>query len=280
MDALMPRVATIPNFLILGAAGCGTRWLRHHLGQHPDIYIPPFPLDFFAEGVPPFEGPPFGDARRTVRGGGRWYRHQFMVPPDLPSVGELSPGYLAGINRGSQVAARIQQSIPDARLVALVRQPVERMVTVATELARRGHLPTEVDLFAMVQDEDPAVAELDLVTGSLYARNLASFHRRFGDQLLVVTHDDVRARPGAVYASVLDHIGADPDHVPDDLERDVFSDPGVAVVKPLTTEEAQVLYGRFRSDVEELAEMFDRDLSSWDPGPPPFSPDATSSSAP
>ena len=85
----------LPNFLIIGAARCATRWLRFNLNLHPDVFMPPYPLDYFAPGVPPFEGPPFGDARRRVREGGRWYRLEFTAAYDQPFVGEASPSYLA-----------------------------------------------------------------------------------------------------------------------------------------------------------------------------------------
>ena len=264
----MARVPTLPNFVVIGAAGCATRWLRFHLNEHPEVFVPPYPVDFFADGVPPFEGPPFGDARRTPREGLRWYRHQFLVPEGIPCVGDVSPSYLAAVNRPATIAGRIDEVLEDVKLVALVRQPVERMYATMVEHAKRGVIDPDPDLLALVRDQHPDVEDLDLVTGGLYAQNLAPFRRRFGDRLLVVVHDDVLADPVGVYAQVLDHIGADPTVVAPDLARPVFDDPGVTDPHPLSDAESRRLYSLFRADVEELEAVLDRDLSSWDPGPP------------
>jgi hypothetical protein len=264
----MAHVPTMPNFVVAGVAGCATRWLRFHLNEHPEVFVPPYPLDFFADGVPPYPGPPFGDARRTQREGLRWYRHQFMVPEGIPCVGDVSPGYLATVNRPAVIADRIDEVLPDVRVVVLVRQPVERMYVTVVEQAKRGVLPPDPDLFALVRDQDPVVEELDLVGGGLYAQNLAPFQERFGDRLLVVLHDDVLADPAGVYRQVLSHIGADPDVVVAHLERQIFDDPGVTRPRSLTPGQAARLFDLFRGDVEELDAVLGRDLSAWDPGPP------------
>ena len=198
----------------------------------------------------------------------RWYRYQFLVPEGMPCVGDASSSYLAGINRPATTAARIDELLPDVKLVAMIRQPVDRMEVTMVEQAKRGRLAPDPDLFAMVRDQDPDVEALDLVGGGLYARNLTPFRRRFGDRLMVVVHDDVLADPAQVFASVLRHIGADPTFVPDDLARPIFDDRGVTSPHPVSDAERRRLYGLFRNDVEELEAMLDRDLTAWDPGPP------------
>ncbi len=264
----MAIMARLPTFVVAGVAGCGSRWLRFNLNEHPDIYLPPFPLDFFADGVPVFEGPPFGDGRRTPREGVRWYRHQFMVPEELPCVGDASPAYLAGLNDPRTVAERIDEVLPEAPVVVLIRHPLDRLEAVALDQARRGRLDPEANLFELVRDDDPVVEDLDLVRGGLYAWNLVPFLELLGDRVLIVMHEDVLADPAGAYLRVLDHIGADPDFVPDGLERPVFSDPPVEAPRPLSEAERRQLYGLFREDVEELDALLGRSLRHWDPGPP------------
>ena len=62
-----------------------------------------------------------------------------------------------------------------------------------------------------------------LVAGGWYAASLKRYRQLFGDQLLVLLHDDVTADPGRVYRRALVHIGADLDFVPTDLESVLFS---------------------------------------------------------
>lgn len=249
----------LPHFLVLGAPRAATRWLRSNLSQHPDIFMPSFDLGFF------------DDAPRFRKPGLAWYRQQFAAWQDERLVGESSPTYLPAAGGSPSVAGRVEATVPDVRLVALVRQPVERMYSAFLHHIRRGRLDPRADLYAMVREEDPDVAELDLVGAGLHARNLAPYRRLFGDALAVVVFDDVRERPGVVYRRVLEHIGADPGFVPAGLSEPLFSNKGSVRARPVSRAQHQRLYSLFRDDVEELGAMLGRDMSDWDPGPPRWS---------
>jgi len=98
-----------PNFFILGAPKCGTTSLWRALRDHPDVYMaePKEPRFFdlnYARGVAHYLADHFGGHR-----GER-------------AVGEASPMYLSL----PYVPERLQRHFPDARLIALVRDPVER----------------------------------------------------------------------------------------------------------------------------------------------------------
>jgi hypothetical protein len=255
----MPE-APLPNFLIIGAQRGATRWLRSNLSQHPDVFMPSFDLGFFDDG---------GLFRRP---GLKWYRAQFVAWDNEALVGESSPSYLAAAADPPLVAARIDASLPDVRLVAMVRQPVERMYSTMLHHIKRGRLSPRSDLFEMVRKHDPDVDELDLIGTGLYAQNLAPFLRLFGDRLLVVLYDDLRDDPRQVFRSVVDHIGAAPGFEPPDVEQVLFSNRRSVRAKPVSLAQHQQLYGLFRDDVDELAAMLGRDLTDWDPGPPGWTP--------
>ena len=135
---------------------------------------------------------------------------------------------------------------------------------------RSGRLAPDTDLFAMVEEGHPDVEALDLVNGGRYAESLYPYHHLFGDQLLVLTQDDVRDQPAKVYEAVLRHIGADPSFEPAHLDRVLFSNRRtVRVTGPrLSPEQHRILYSLYRDDVQELEAMMAADLSRWDPGLP------------
>ena len=164
----------------------------------------------------------------------------------------------------------MHELMPDVRLIALVRQPVDRMYSAMFHEIRRGRLPANSDLFAMVADDHPDVEVLDLVSAGMYGQNLYPFWKRFGDQLLVVLQDDVRTQPEKVYETVLRHIGASPEFVPSHLDTVLFSNRRmVRFSGPRPTHDDLCrLYNLYRDDVAELEAMFGMDLSRWDPGPP------------
>ncbi len=255
----MPATPPLPHFLILGAQRGATRWLRSNLSQHPDLFMPPFDLGFF------------DDSLRFRKPGLTWYSAQFAAWQNERWVGESSPTYLSGASSPMVVAARIDLTLPDVRLVALVRQPVERMYSAMLQHIKRGRLSPRTDLYQLVRDQHRDVAALDLIGAGLYARNLAPFRRLFGERLLVVVYDDVRDQPRQVYRRVLDHIGADPDFQPPELDEVLFSNRRTVRAKPVSRTQHQRLYNIFRDDVEELGAMLGRDMSDWDPGPPSWS---------
>jgi hypothetical protein len=261
-----------PNFLIIGAARCANGWLRYNLGQHPEVYLPTVPLDYFAAGVPPFEGPPFGDARRRVGSSRRWYRLQLTGAEDRPLVGEASAGYLARVNRPGAVSAAIDAALPGVKLIALVRSPVERLYSAFARAVQTGHLPVGTDLVELIDGGGSAVEQLDLIGGGDYAPNLHPYLSRFGDRLLVLRVDDLRADPVATYDTALAHLGASPGFRPDGLERVRFASRVDGLVPPLDLATRRHLYRWYRRGVEDLETMLGWDLSGWDPGPDLVSP--------
>ncbi len=242
-------IPPFPSFYLIGAERCGVRWLRFNLDQHPDICAPPVDLHFYAS------------PDLMLNRGSRWYRQQFDSWMGEPLLGETSPGYLAWRNRPWEVAIRLHDAAPDARLIAIVRQPLDRLHSAMSYDILRGDLPSREELEA-----DPDVTGgllLDRIRGGVYVPNLIHFRERFGDRLKILLYDDLVADPRTFYREVLTHIRADDTFVPPEIERVRF---GLAVEPPDTSrEQAVAMYEPFRSNVDELAAWMGRDLSMWDP---------------
>lgn len=110
----------LPNFLIIGAAKSGTTSLHRQLRQHPDIFLPGGRWKeptFFSD-----HGP-----GRWSRGLD-WYESLFSGWQGERAVGEASTSYTkAPFHDG--VPARIRQFLPDVKLIYLVRDPVDQIVS-------------------------------------------------------------------------------------------------------------------------------------------------------
>ncbi|MGH2726565.1 MAG: sulfotransferase domain-containing protein, partial [Actinomycetota bacterium] len=100
----------LPNFLILGAMKAGTTSLAYWLGEHPDVFLAPGKELFF-----------FNVPQRWELGVD-WYRSQFAGSEGKIARGEATPGYLGH----PQAAERIAATLPDVRLIALLRHPADR----------------------------------------------------------------------------------------------------------------------------------------------------------
>ena len=249
----------LPNFLIIGAERCATRWLRANLEEHPDVFTPSAALSFFS------------NHKRMRTRGSKGYRQQFQGWSGEAFVGESSPSYLLPGNDPRSVARRIDAALPDVKLIALVRDPVDRMYSALLHHIKRGRLSADADLFAMVAAGDPDVEDLGLVGAGRYTANLFPYHSIFRDRLLVLVVDDIRTDPGSVYDAAVRHIGAPAGFEPSRLERVLFSNRRSvrATGSRLTAEQRRILHMLFRGDVEELEALIGRDLTAWDPGPPP-----------
>jgi hypothetical protein len=247
----------LPTFLIIGAQKSATRWLRVNLGLHPDVYTAPTELEFFNK------------PERFARGT-RWYRRQFEGWAGEDIVGEATPGYMFWGERPHLVAERIHQVLRDVRLVAIVRNPVDRAQSAMVHHIKFSGLPKDTDLLRLVRDSRPEDDPLGIISGGWYAASLAPFQERFGSRLLVLVHDDLEHDPRGPYLRALGHVGASSEVVPEGLEQVMFSnqqDPSRAPIEPrtLSLDERRLLYEFFANDIDELERSLGRDLAMWRP---------------
>ena len=127
----------LPEFFVAGAPKSGTTALHAALAQHPGLYLSPVkePKFFLTDGPPPAQGGP-GDAKT--------YREHIWRRPDYEALfdaappgalrGESTPFYL--YSRDAQ--RRIKALIPAARLIVVVRDPIERAHSNWTHLWSAG----------------------------------------------------------------------------------------------------------------------------------------------
>jgi hypothetical protein len=130
----------MPDFLVIGAPKAGTTALHAALARHPQLYMSPIkePKFFLTEGPPPTKGGP-GDALTYREHVWRREDYEALFEPAPPGTlrGESTPLYL--YDRAA--TARIKSTLPDARLIVVVRDPVERAHSNWTHLWSAGLEP-------------------------------------------------------------------------------------------------------------------------------------------
>jgi hypothetical protein len=201
---------TLPNFLILGAARCGTTSLHYYLAEHPDVCMSSIkePNYFLFDET----GRPCIDDRRIVaKSVPDRARYEKLFAQPAAAVGEASPLYL--YNR--ETPALIRKVAPDARLIAIVREPVERtwshFVYVNDDLADRT-VPAFRDA---VERElglpyEPYRTGTHFVRLSAYAEQLDRYRGVFSpEQLLVVGYDDLIGTTSQTLAKICAFLGID-----------------------------------------------------------------------
>jgi hypothetical protein len=290
---------TLPNFIIVGAAKAGTTALYWYLSEHPAVYMSPVKETFyFAYGV--------DEAGRLLYGDPEVHRFPIKTLPEYEAlfaaagnataIGEASPIYL----ECPQSAERIRSLIPGARIIASLRQPVDRAYSdYIMYLRRRGRrLDPATDLRA-----DAAWAQPDSrwMQVSRYAEQIRRYVDRFPrEQIHVALFDDLKRDAVGMTQSVYRFVGVDPAFRPDVetphaaggvpksrlLER-VFSSRGLrSALQPLLPTPAanwvrrfrsrtmtkppalppalrQELTAHFRADIAETSALIGRNLDHW-----------------
>lgn len=121
----MSTKTKLPNFLIIGAPKAGTTSLYRYIQSHPQVFMPKEkePHFFSFEGrTTGFDGP--GQAKFMKKRVTRFedYKKLFSLVNDEIAIGEASTSYLYV----PDAAKRIKQYIPETKIIAVLRQPVDR----------------------------------------------------------------------------------------------------------------------------------------------------------
>jgi len=242
----------LPDFLILGAQKAGTTALYAYLRWHPEITGPSFKEVSFFD--------------RHYAKGERWYRAH-MPARRRSLVGEASPSYLFHPLAPERVAAML----PGARLIVLLRNPVDRAFSHYQHEVVLGREPLSFEDAVDREDErmegelermlrDPSYFSLawwnyTYLARGRYAEQLERWFAAFPrEQLLVLFTEELSADTAATYRDVLDFLGVgagDLESYPRIFDRD-YADMNPGTRARLDKE--------FEDPNRRLASLLDRDL--------------------
>jgi len=128
-DASAPAMATglrLPSFLVVGPPRTGTSWLHEVLRQHVNLPDPTKETRFF-------------DVHFAL--GMKWYRAHFPASRANMPVGEIAPTYFAS----TQARERIARCIPNAKLIFIFRNPAQRLISLYRVKRAYGLLPWSLE---------------------------------------------------------------------------------------------------------------------------------------
>jgi hypothetical protein len=216
----MPGLTHDTNLIIAGTNKSGTTALFRYLGDHPDVILSKFKeLQFFLKPVEDRAGDVTKD-----------YHSQFLSSDSQPKLYvEATPMYLHG---GNVTATRIASVLPNAKMLFVLRNPADRVISYFRSSYGQEKLPTygiEFDQFVRegvraMQVDNSEVDRLSYrerafrqeLRISCYVQFLQPYVDVFGpDRVLVTFFDQLLASPQVLMAEVCAFSEIDP-HVFDD----------------------------------------------------------------
>jgi Sulfotransferase domain len=253
------RPGVLPNFLIIGAARCGTTNFASYLRAQPGVFLAakrPEPHYFLKDW-------------EYEKGLGYYSTTYFSRATDETAIGEASASYLCH----RKVAERVRADLPGVRLVAMLRNPIPRAYSGYWHTVRNG-FETLSFLDALKAEPARAAAATDPVAATirtfayiergLYARQLRTFLEYFSrDQLHVVLFDDFVADPKGETCAALQFLGVDPAGYVEPAAADMDVNHSTPGDRWMDEAAFQFLRAAYRDEVHDLSNLLGRDLSRW-----------------
>ncbi len=212
VPAVEPRSGLLPNFLILGAQKAGTTALFYALSKHPEVFAsklkePSFftdPVEALADAAGP------GDEVTRMMDSRAEYEGLFAEAGDAVARGEASTSYLYD----SGAPERIKALVPEAKLIAVLRNPVDRAYSNFLYLIREGREPLHDFRAALAEEGKRRAAGWSTtwryLDKGLYAAQIECYLAQFGpDQLRCYLYEDYDEDPESTMRDVYGFLGID-----------------------------------------------------------------------
>ena len=223
----------LPDFLGIGTQKGGTTYLHALLQHHPQIFLAtPKEQHFFS---------------LHWQRGGQWYADQFAQAESHQCCGEVTPYYLFH----PEVPQRIKSQLPAAKLIVLLRDPVERALSQYFHSRRLGLEPLELEAAIAAEPQRLADAAEHLAAGkphcshqqhsylsrSRYEQQVVRFQELFKpEQLLILRSEKFFNNSAVIWAQVLQFLRVD--CVPCPVLAPVYTGDGEAANVSLAMKEA------------------------------------------
>lgn len=279
-----------PDFIYIGAGKCGTTSLHQYLDQHPNVYICPQKETYFF--LPE-------QVRKNLRRYGAIlteedYLKLFQDAPPNSCIVEFSTTYYAH----GDSAKLIADALPKVKLLATLRNPVDRAFSSYQMLVRAGG---EKRPFKDLLDPDIKYVK----RGFYYSELLPFFDRWHKQDLKVLLYEDLCSNPKQFMQEIFAFLGVEQSFMPDMSKRgrtgglpknqafhrlltkeNTVRKLAASLLRPLLPKEKRQqlrdalvkqnitkveldaesrarLTLMYRDDILKLQDLIDRDLSAW-----------------
>jgi hypothetical protein len=198
----------LPDFVIVGTCKSGSTSLHQNLRKHPDIFTPSNEVHYF-----------YSQVLGKYENGLDWYQQHFDEADDGQMVGEKTPLY----SYVPEAAPRMHEVLPDAKLIWIFREPVQRAHSHYWYIASRGDEPLSFE--EAIRKERTGQREDDIerayLRSGLYAEQVERYLEWFDrDAMFFCTFRAFTSTPKDVLRRLYAFLEVDPEYAEQiDVER-------------------------------------------------------------
>jgi hypothetical protein len=164
----------LPHCLICGAQKAGTRALIDYLSQHKNTYCHPYEIDYFS---------------KYYHKGTAWYAKHFTNAKENDVIIEKSPSYMYA----PHTSQKIKETIPDVKLIFMVRDPIKRAYSHYWMNVRRGKEHRSFSEAIRNSPEQPEECIHNYISRGYYEKQIGWYKEQFPkEQILILNSTDLR----------------------------------------------------------------------------------------
>lgn len=197
------EVVRLPSFFVAGAQKAGTTSLHHWLSQQLGVFLPRNKETHF-----------FSSDEQYAKGLD-WYLKQFPDGNNIGIIGEVSPDYMFS----QKAPERIHQLVPEARLIFIFREPIQRAYSHYFMAVRNGY--ETLSFYDALMEEPERMrkggefsSRYSYLSRGLYSKQINEYKKYFSDSsCMFIKFDDLVAKEGNnidLLKKVASFIGLDP----------------------------------------------------------------------
>ena len=209
-----------PNFIIIGAMKAATTSLYSYLQQHHEIFMSPMKEPMFFNNL---------DEEKTYKVKGSKGKHirsfeeyysLFNAAKKEKAIGEASPAYIYD----KKCPQLIKNNIPEIKIIAILRQPVERAYSNYLHTIRSGKEPIK-DFLKAFQEEEKRIAEnwsplYHYKSKGYYFEQLERYYNIFpANNIHIVLFEDLINYPHKTVKEIFKFLAVDESFIPKKEEK-------------------------------------------------------------
>lgn len=211
-----------PNLFLVGAPRSGTTTLHEMLDRHPDIFMSKVKEPNY------FSTPPIPERHRQVLGATqdkKEYLSLFNDASDQKYIGEGTTHYLSDY----EAPKRIHSASPNAKIIAIIRNPIDRAYSAFLLLGRRGGngMTFYETMKKQIADDKNKNTFGNFAVQGQYSKLLDNFYKYFDKkQVLVLSFDDLRKNPTLIKKQLANFLEVPIEGFSEDkVEKNAYQEP-------------------------------------------------------